>query len=427
MTDPSVLIGLERAFVGGVVLHPAGTDTLDHAVPTEALADHRLAAIYAAALAVYQRDPSAGGDAAAVVAELSARGDLDRVGGPIAVADLVTEGCVPGALAWHAARILDARRMRALESAAVRIQQAARHSPTPTSTEDADQIVRLAWDEIEAATESATSRTVVTMSEMFTRWTQRSEATSVPIGFNLFTSITGLSGVHHGHMVLVAARPATGKSTVLAQAAVAASAAGVGVLYVTLEMVGEEVLERCMANAMAISVKSLRTDGVASLPTTLQHIHVMDTATAVVDIVAAVRRSRRTSHPIELVLIDYLQLLTPPTRSSENRQTEVAAISRALKRLAVDERVGVLAASQLNRASEARADRRPTLADLRESGQLEADADVVVLLHRDPDEPFEIEFIIAKNRHGAVGSFAAEPDFSRSLILETQGSASLAG
>lgn len=420
------LAGLERAFVGGVVLNPASTDTLDVEVPMSALADQRLASVYAAALAVYRRDAATSGDVAAVVAELAARGDLDRVGGAVAIADLVAEACVPGALGWHASRILDARRMRTLEAAAVRIQQATSHSPTPTSSEDADQIIRMAWDEVEAATASASIRTVLPMASVFDRWQNRTESTHVPIGFDLFTSITGLAGVHHGHMVLVAARPATGKSTVLAQAAVAASSAGVGVLFVTLEMVGEEVLERCMANAMATSVKSLRADGVAALPATLHHIQVMDTATAVVDIVAAIRQSRRTAHPIELVLIDYLQLLTPPSRSSENRQTEVAAISRALKRLAVDERVGVLAASQLNRASEARADKRPTLADLRESGQLEADADVVVLLHRDPDEPFEIEFIIAKNRHGAIGSFAAEPDFARSLILETKGSVSSA-
>jgi len=126
------------------------------------------------------------------------------------------------------------------------------------------------------------------------------------------------------------------------------------------------------------------------------------------------------------VLVDYLQLLTPPSRTSENRQTEVAAISRALKRLAVEQRVAVIAASQLNRASENRADKRPSLADLRESGQLEADADVVMLLHRDPSEPFEIEFIIAKNRHGAIGSFAGEPNFERATIMETQGSMSKA-
>ena len=420
------VVRLERAFVGGVLLSPETTDTLTVEVPGSAFTDQRLAVIYDAALAVYRRDPQVAGDVAAVVAELGARGDLTRVGGAVAVADLVHEGCVPAALGWHATRLLDARQLRQVGSAAVRIQQAVASRPTTTTSEDTEALLRFAWDQLEAATDVAQQRTVLSMQDVFDRWQSRAEATSVPIGLELFTRVTGLQGAHHGHLVLVAARPATGKSTVLAQAAVAAATTGAGVLFVTLEMVAEEVLERCMANALATSIRSLRETGVGALPLSLQHVRVIDTATAVTDIAAAIRQARRTAHPIELVLVDYLQLLTPPSRSGENRQTEVAAISRALKRLAVEERVAVVAASQLNRASEARHDKRPTLADLRESGQLEADADVVMLLHRDADEPFEIEFTIAKNRHGATGSFAAEPDFARSVILETTGSESIA-
>lgn len=417
---------LERAFVGGVLLSPQATDALVDEVPSSAFTDTRLGAIYQASLDLYRRSPETSGDIAAVVAELTARGDLQRIGGAVAVAQLVSEACVAPALSWHATRILDAQRLRALQSAALRIQHAVSQNPSPTDDDDTDAVMRFAWEQLEAATTSVHTRSVVTMEEVFQRWNNRSQTTSVPIGLDIFNKITGLRGAHHGHLLLVAARPATGKSTVLAQAAVAAANAGAGVLFVTLEMVAEEVLERCMANQMATTVRALREEGVTQLPTALNRIHVIDTATAVVDIAAIVRQSRRTSNPIDLVLIDYLQLLTPPSRTGENRQTEVAAISRSLKRLAVEERVAVFAASQLNRASETRNDKRPTLADLRESGQLEADADVVMLMHRDPDEPFEIEFQIAKNRHGAIGSFAGEPDFGRSTILETKGSDRLA-
>ena len=203
---------------------------------------------------------------------------------------------------------------------------------------------------------------------------------------------------------------------------VAASASDVGVLYVTLDMVAVEVLERCMANQTAMSIRELREHGVTSFPDALTSISVIDFATAVSDMSAVIRQSRRGPHPIELVIVDYLQMLTPPGRSGENRQNEVAAISRALKRLAVEERVAVLAASPLNRASEARSDRKPSLADLRESGQLEQDSDVVVLMHRDAHEPFEVVFTVAKNRHGAVGEWAVVADFSRSVFLETPGS-----
>ena len=134
------------------------------------------------------------------------------------------------------------------------------------------------------------------------------------------------------------------------------------------------------------------------------------------DIAAAVRASRRGPHPIELVLIDYLQLLTPPSGTSENRQTEVAAISRSLKRLAIEEQVAVIAASQLNRASEARAERRPTLADLRESGQLEADSDAVILLHRGAELPQSLYLIVAKNRHGRIGEVSTLAMYDRSTL-----------
>ncbi|MCX6432952.1 MAG: AAA family ATPase [Actinobacteria bacterium] len=420
------MTSVERALVGGVILSPAATDTLPEEVALAAFTDARLSQIYHAAITVYRRSPETAGDVAAVVAELTARGDLDSAGGVSAVLDLVAEGCVAAAVSWHARRVMDAYRLRTLGTAAARIQSAVTAMPSPTDTEATDDIVRFAWEQLEAATASASTRSVMGMDEVFDRWQNRSEATGIPIGLTLFNQVTGLSGAHTGHLILIAARPATGKSTVLAQAAVAAAMSGVGVLYVTLEMVAEEVLERCMANAMATTIRSLRENGVASLPTALSRIRVIDTTTATTDIAAVIRQSRRTANPISLVLVDYLQQLSPPARTNENRQTEVAAISRALKRLAVDERVAVLAASQLNRASETRADKRPSLADLRESGQLEADADVVVLMHRDPAEPFEIEFIIAKHRHGATGGFAAEPDVSRSVILETAGSQSVA-
>lgn len=420
------MTNIERALVGGVLLAPGATDTLAEDVPIAAFTDVRLGEIYAAAIEVYRRSPEVAGDVAAVVGELSSRGDLERVGGAVAVLDLVHEGCVPAAVSWHAARVVDAMKLRGLNVAAVRIQAAVSATPSPTDPEATDELVRFAWEQMESATSSSYSRSVMPMHEVFDRWVNRPESVGIPIGFDLFNKITGLKGAHLGHLVLVAARPATGKSTVLAQAAVAAANSGVGVLYVTLEMVAEEVLERCMANQLATSMRDLREHGVAQLPTALNRIRVIDSSTATSDIAAVIRQSRRSATPIGLVLVDYLQQLTPPHRSGENRQTEVAAISRSLKRLAVDERVAVIAASQLNRASETRADKRPSLADLRESGQLEADADVVVLMHRDPAEPFEIEFIIAKNRHGGTGGFAAEPDFSRSVVLETPGSQSIA-
>jgi len=407
---------LEAAYVGGVILAPGETDALAHPVAPEQFADFRLATVLTATLAVYHREPVLAGDIGAVVAELRARNELDRVGGAAAIYDLAGKGCVPAALAWHGQRIIDAHKMRQITAASVRIQQAATSNPTPTTSEDADAIQRFAWEQIEAAVTGETDRTVVPLADVFDEWLSYTTTPAIPLGLPALARECGITGVHPGHLMLIAARPATGKSTALAQAAVDAARHGHGVLYVTLEMTRREVLERCLANVTSTPLSQLRAQVWPELPGELRSIRVVDAAMSVTDIAAAVRASRRSATPITMVLIDYLQLLTPPSGTGENRQTEVAAISRALKRLAIEEGVGVVAASQLNRASEARAERRPTMADLRESGQLEADSDVVILLHRDSDLPENLYLIVAKNRHGKIGEVSTLAMYERSTL-----------
>src|SRR4030095_11185935 len=128
----------------------------------------------------------------------------------------------------------------------------------------------------------------------------------------------------------------------------------------------------------------------------------------IVDIRAKRRRLKTSRQGLSLIIVDYLQLMTSPmTRRQDNRQQEVAEISRSLKLLAKELKVPILALSQLNRNPEARADKRPQLSDLRESGSLEQDSDLVMFIHRDdadPEKKREAELIIAKHRNGPTGS-----------------------
>ena len=128
----------------------------------------------------------------------------------------------------------------------------------------------------------------------------------------------------------------------------------------------------------------------------------------IVDIRAKARRLKTSRQGLSLIIVDYLQLMTSPaTRRQDNRQQEVAEISRSLKLLAKELKVPILALSQLNRNPEARADKRPQLSDLRESGSLEQDSDVVMFIHRedlDPEKKREAELILAKHRNGPTGS-----------------------
>ncbi len=407
---------LERAFVGGVLIAPSETDRLESPVRMEHFTDQRLASIYGAALAVYHQNPVLGGDVAAVVVQLRADGLLERIGGATAVTDLVHDGCLAASIPWYAQRILESASLRQLQVASLRIQQAVEANPTPATSEDAEALHRFAWEQIESAVAGETQRAVVPIADVFDEWLTATTSPAISIGLPDLASQTDIRGAIPGHMMLIAARPATGKSTALAQAAVSIAASGHGVLYVTLEMTSREVLERCLANYTATPMSQLRLDKPTALPAALEPITIVDASMSVSDIAAAIRVSRRGKHPIEVVLIDYLQLLTPPTGTSENRQTEVAAISRALKRLAIEERVAVIAASQLNRASEARAEKRPTLADLRESGQLEADSDAVILLHRDAEFPESLWLIVAKNRHGRTGEVSTLALYDRSTL-----------
>jgi replicative DNA helicase len=138
-------------------------------------------------------------------------------------------------------------------------------------------------------------------------------------------------------------------------------------------------------------------------------LHIVDSGNVnIVDIRAKARRMRTGRSGLDLIIVDYMQLMTSPNaRRPDNRQQEVAEISRSLKLLAKELRIPVVALSQLNRNPESRADKRPQLSDLRESGSIEQDSDVVIFIHRDdadPEKKREAELIIAKHRNGPTAS-----------------------
>lgn len=143
----------------------------------------------------------------------------------------------------------------------------------------------------------------------------------------------------------------------------------------------------------------------------------------VADIATIVRRSTRLGDPVQLLVIDYIQLLTG-RRGAENRQVEVAEISRGIKQLAMEHGIAILAVAQVNRASEAFADKRPTLAMLKESGALEADADQVLLLHRDDiynpesERAGMLDVIVAKARDGATGVITVAHMFEYAMLAD---------
>jgi replicative DNA helicase len=246
----------------------------------------------------------------------------------------------------------------------------------------------------------------------------KGEITGVPSGFPDLDGKT--SGFQRGDMVLIAARPSMGKTTfALNLAQHAALRAGKSIAVFSLEMSKEQLAYKLLCAEANVDMLKLRTGNLddrdweniakASGPLAAAKIFIDDTAGVSVMEMRSKCRRLKIEHGIDMILIDYLQLMSGSS-GSESRQQEVSEISRSIKALAKEMGCPVIALSQLSRAPEQRADHRPMLSDLRESGSIEQDADVVMFLYRDEyynketDEKNVAECIIAKQRNGPTGT-----------------------
>lgn len=245
----------------------------------------------------------------------------------------------------------------------------------------------------------------------------------VPTGFEELDSRT--TGFHGGQFIIVAARPGVGKSTLAVDfARNAAYRAGKSIMFFSLEMSQHELLERILAAETHVELEKIKTgklevddwreiQGVQDAIMNASFVIDDSPNTTITQIRTKALRQKNAPEGLDMIVLDYIQLM----RSSgkvESRQQEVSDFSRSLKLLAKELDVPVIALSQLNRGSENRGDKRPMISDLRESGSLEQDADIVMLIHRpevsDPnDHPGQAELILAKNRQGSTGVINLTP------------------
>lgn len=242
---------------------------------------------------------------------------------------------------------------------------------------------------------------------------QHVPARAWPTGLTDLDSILG-AGFQAGQLVIVGARPGAGKSVLLTDIGRHVAIVNGGrVLLRSLEMSRDEVLSRCLAAEARIDLSRItgraitdtdwsRIGGPALGRLSSGAMHVDDTPRCTL---ADLDAQLRTLQP-DVLMVDYLQLMQP-VKSSGSREQDVAAMSRGLKLLAKTHRCVVIVAAQLNRQSTSRSDPKPRLTDLRESGSIEQDADVVILIHRDPDDDLHgtvAELIVAKHRNGPTGT-----------------------
>ena len=358
---------------------------------------------------------------------LKSEGELDRVGGMNYLLDLVND---PFALAsWqHHAEIL--RRdttLRQLIATSAQISALAFDAPEDTK-EVVDQAERMLLSVTQRGVRSNYSTLQDVMSDLYNDLSVQAENPS-DIG-GVETGYRGLDerllGLRAGQMVVFGARPGVGKTSFCLNLAVNAAEAGATVAFFSLEMSKVEIAQRLLAARSMIKLTDIRSANIRpnQWPQILEatedlcelDILIDDTPGTTVTEIRA--KARRMLHGKEraIVIIDYLQLLSAPATAgrNDNRATIVGEMSRGIKIMAKDLEVPVVALSQLNREVEGRTGKRPQLSDLRESGSIEQDADIVILLDRSmtPEEAERqdrpdlgiTQFIIAKNRSGPLGA-----------------------
>ena len=391
--------------------------------------------VYEAVLDLYGRGEPA--DAITVADELTKRGEIARIGGAPYLHTLIA--AVPTAAnAGYYARIVRERAiLRRLVEAGTRITQLGYGGDG-----DVDELVNTAQAEVYAVTERRSSEDYLRLSDIIGGTVDEIEAAGhrgegmigVPTGFADLDRLT--NGLHPGQMIVIAARPAIGKSTLGIDIARSASIRhGLASVVFSLEMSRNEITMRLLAAEARVHLQKMRTgqmgeDDWAKIAATMGKISeaplfIDDSPNMSLMEIRAKCRRLKQRHDLKLVIIDYLQLMSSG-KWVESRQQEVSEFSRALKLLAKELEVPVIAISQLNRGPEQRTDKKPQMSDLRESGSIEQDADMVILLHREDayekESPRagEADLIVAKHRNGPTDTItvAFQGHYSRFVDMQ---------
>jgi replicative DNA helicase len=375
--------------------------------------------IYETILSIYARGEPV--DAITVVEDLKRRQLGESVGGPLFVYNLVESVPTPASAAFYARIVSDNALLRRLIDVSSQIMARAYAVPEdPRKAADEAESLIYGVSRHRDQDQVVSARELVDESMAALEHIQQRDSrfAGVPTGFKDLDEL--LSGLQKGNQIIVAARPGVGKSSFVTNLARnIAVDAGEPVVMFSLEMSRFEIGMRLLCGEAKVPWDRVRSGRVATeewtrLAEAAEVLHeaplyIVDSGNVtIVDIRSKARRLRSSRHGLGVIIVDYLQLMSGHGRV-ENRQQEVAEISRSLKLLAKELEVPVIAVSQLNRNPETRADKRPQLSDLRESGSLEQDADIVMFIHRDdtedrPEVKGKADIIVAKHRNGPTAT-----------------------
>ncbi len=371
--------------------------------------------IHDAIIDLYGRGEPA--DPITVAAELQKRGELQRIGGAPYLHTLSANVPIAANAGYYAEIVRDKAVLRRLVEAGTRIAALGY-----AGEGQIDDVVDSAQAEVYRVTDRRASEDYAPLSDIMSGVLDEIEMIGnreaglygVPTGFADLDDLT--NGLHSGQMIIVAARPAMGKSTLALDFCRAASIHNnLTSVFFSLEMTRSEIMMRLLSAEAKVPLNhirngTMRDDDWEKLARKMGQVSgapmfIDDSPNMTMMEIRAKARRLKQRHDLKLIVIDYMQLMSSG-RKVESRQLEVSEFSRNIKLLAKELELPIIALSQLNRGPEQRGDKRPMMSDLRESGSLEQDADMVILLHRDDvyekesTRPGEADLIVAKHRNG---------------------------
>jgi replicative DNA helicase len=421
---PPQAVEIEEQILGAMLLdHEAISKALE-VLDADAFHSDRNRKVFQALVALFERSEPA--DSITISEELRRRGQLDVIGGQAYLVDLTMKVATAANVEYHARIVLEKAIMRRLISESTSIATRAY-----AQVDDAFDLLDEAEQAIFKISDWRLKRTFVSMDRALHDTLEMLESihgkhegvTGVPTGFRDLDTLTG--GWQNSDLIIVAGRPSSGKTAFALSLACNAALhrnkpTAVGIF--SLEMSVQQLIMRLLCAEARVDAHAVRTGrlpdedwrrlslGAGRLAKA--QLFIDDTASLGILELRAKARRLKAEYNVGMIIVDYLQLMQGP-KGAENREKEISAISRSLKALAKELSVPVIALSQLSRAVEGRTDKRPILSDLRESGAIEQDADVVLFVHRpemfmDPksekgaEAQGKAEIIIGKQRNGPI-------------------------
>jgi replicative DNA helicase len=423
LRNPPHNIDAERALLGAIILKPDVMHDISVTTWPESFFADKHAVIFKAISTLFSRgDPI---DTVSVVTTLKEVNQLDRVGGAAYITELIETVPAAGNAMYYATQVQNKSTLRGLIHAADDIAEIGYSDP-----ESVDEALDQAEKKIFQATQAPSAQKFRPIGSALTEAWERFEHLTenpedkrgVPSGFTALDNV--LAGFQKSDLIILAARPSMGKTTFaldIARNAALLHGASVGIF--SLEMSDQQLVDRMLAAEAGVDSWKLRTgrlsndseyEALQAAMTKLHKapIHIIDEAAMNIVKMRSAARRLKNEYGLDMLIVDYLQLMSPTlTKGSDSMVQQITEISRSLKILAKEMEIPVIALSQLSRAVEQRGG-KPRLSDLRDSGSIEQDADVVMFIHREDkanrdkesERPNIAEIMVEKHRNGPVGS-----------------------